>query len=238
MEKGDLSDLKAYLQYLIECDIKEIYMPQHPLPMAHDRGHPVDPVKSSPQEQLAAIRSALGNCMECPLSRNRKNIVFGEGNPCADILFVGEGPGSDEDRTGRPFVGKAGQLLTRIIENGMKIPRASVYICNIVKCRPPENRTPREDEIQTCLPFLEQQIDAVQPKVIVTLGLPASQTLLRTDKPMRLLRGNWHDYRGIPVMPVFHPSYVLRQYTVPVRRQVQEDTQEVLRFLAETTESH
>ena len=238
MEKGNLSALKAYLQYLIECDIKELYMPQQVSPLVHDRGHPVDPVKTSHQEQLAAIQSDLDNCIKCSLSKKRKNIVFGEGNPSANIMFVGEGPGSDEDRTGRPFVGKAGQLLTRIIENGMKISRNSVYICNIVKCRPPENRTPMEDEIRTCLPFLERQIAVVQPKVIVTLGLPASQTLLRSDKPMRLLRGNWHDYRGIPVMPVFHPSYVLRQYTVPVRRQVQEDTQEVLRFLAETTEFH
>jgi DNA polymerase len=160
--------------------------------------------------------------------------VFGQGDPDADILFVGEAPGGEEDRTGLPFVGRAGQLLNQIIENGMGLSRAEVYICNVLKCRPPSNRTPQEHEVQACLAFLKKQIAAIQPRVIVSLGLPAARALLEVDKPMHQLRGNWHSYEGIPVMPTFHPAYVLRNYTVPIRRQVWEDVKEVIRFLAET----
>jgi len=180
---------------------------------------------------LDAVRGALGDCRRCPLAERRRHIVFGEGNPAADILFVGEGPGEDEDRTGRPFVGRAGQLLTQIIEKGMKIPRADVYICNIVKCRPPGNRVPLAEEVAACLPFLVRQIEAVHPRAIVTLGRAATCTLLGVQEPMTRLRGRWGSFRGIPLMPTFHPSYVLRRYTVEVRRQVYEDTLAVMRLL-------
>ena len=198
-----------------------------------------EPKSESParQETLSDVRTELGDCKRCALSRIRTNIVFGEGNPKAEIVFVGEGPGSEEDRTGRPFVGRAGQLLTRIIENGMKIDRSSVYICNIVKCRPPGNRTPRDDEVETCFPFLAKQIKVIKPRVIVTLGQPATCALLGVQKPMHALRGTWNSFEGIPVMPTFHPSYVLRRYTRSVRGQVHADTQKVMRFLRESIES-
>jgi DNA polymerase len=187
---------------------------------------------------LEAIREEIGDCRRCSLSQKRKNIVFGEGNPEAEILFVGEGPGADEDLTGRPFVGSAGELLTRIIENGMEIPRSQVYICNIVKCRPPENRTPHDEEVGVCLPFLEKQIEAIQPRVIITLGRTAARALLKTNEAMHQIRGKWQTYRGIPLMPTFHPSYVLRRYTVPVRKLVFGDVQEVLRFLSAKKDNH
>lgn len=180
-------------------------------------------------EALEAVRLDLGDCTRCKLHAHRTKLVFGVGNPKADILFVGEGPGEDEDKRGEPFVGRAGQLLTRIIEDGMGLRRADVYICNIVKCRPPQNREPEADEIATCLPFLERQIAAVAPKVIVTLGRPSTSTLLGKPVAITKLRGKWHEYRGVPLMPTYHPAYVLRQYTAEVRRHVWEDMKEVLR---------
>ncbi len=159
---------------------------------------------------LASIRDDLGDCQRCKLCSGRTNIVFGVGNPTPRIMFIGEGPGRDEDLRGEPFVGRAGQLLTQIITNGMKLQREDVYIANIVKCRPPENRNPEPDEIAACRPFLERQIDVVRPRVIVALGLIAAQTLLATKTPISKLRGQWHDYRGIKLMPTLHPAYLLR----------------------------
>ncbi|MBK7977195.1 MAG: uracil-DNA glycosylase [Deltaproteobacteria bacterium] len=178
---------------------------------------------------LEAVRLDLGDCTRCKLHTHRTKLVFGVGNPEAEILFVGEGPGEDEDKRGEPFVGRAGQLLTRIIEDGMGLERSDVYICNIVKCRPPQNREPERDEIATCLPFLERQIAAVAPKVIVSLGRPSTSTLLGRHVAITALRGKWQEYRGIPLMPTYHPAYVLRQYTADVRRHVWEDMKEVLR---------
>ena len=229
--------VREYVRYLLESGVEHVGVPgKQAGPNSGWRtGATAPPVVRSDLvvgQGLKEIQAAMAGCMGCALAKGRKNIVFGEGNPEAEIVFVGEGPGGEEDLTGRPFVGPAGQLLTRIIEKGMQIPRSSVYICNIVKCRPPGNRTPEEDEVQACLPYLEKQLEAIGPKVIVALGLPATRTLLGTgQRPMHELRGRWHEYRGIPVMPVFHPSYVLRRYTLPVRRQVYEDTLEVLRFL-------
>lgn len=229
-----LKSVKDYLCFLMESNVQEIRIHK---PIEHrDPGEPGPAEQTEPEAQekqgaLDLVRSELGDCKRCPLSRIRNKIVFGEGNPFAEIVFIGEGPGSDEDRTGRPFVGRAGQMLTRIIEMGMEIPRSSVYICNIIKCRPPGNRNPREEEIRACFPFLEKQIDTIQPKVIITLGHPATCTLLNLEKPMHMLRGTWHSYKGIPVMPTFHPSYVLRRYTVEVRKRVHEDTQKALRHL-------
>jgi uracil-DNA glycosylase family 4 len=162
------------------------------------------------QTGLPAVCEELGGCTRCKLHKNRTNIVFGEGNPSAVLVFVGEGPGSEEDKQGRPFVGAAGQLLTDIIVKGMKLAREDVYICNIVKCRPPSNRNPEPDEIGACEPFLIKQLEAIKPKVIVALGNIAAKTLLKTDKGITALRGTWQTYQGIPLMPTFHPAYLLR----------------------------
>jgi uracil-DNA glycosylase family 4 len=177
---------------------------------------------------LDEVRSALGECTRCGLCEGRQTIVFGSGNPNADILFIGEGPGEQEDRQGLPFVGRAGELLTKMIEGGIKISRDDVYICNIVKCRPPENRNPLPDEVSACRPFLDGQIDAVKPRVIVSLGKPAASLLLGREVPITRIRGTWHEYRGIPLMPTLHPAYVLRQYTPENRRNVWEDLKQAL----------
>jgi DNA polymerase len=162
------------------------------------------------------------------LHEGRNTIVFGDGNPDADILFVGEGPGQSEDEQGLPFVGRAGELLTQMIEKGMGLSRSDVYICNIVKCRPPRNRTPLPDEVAACRPFLDGQIEAVRPKVIVALGKPATGLLLDREVAITRIRGTWHDYRGTPLMPTLHPAYVLRQYTPENRRAVWEDLKAAL----------
>ena len=158
---------------------------------------------------LDEVRRALGDCKRCKLCSGRKNLVFGVGNPKARLVFVGEGPGAEEDNQGIPFVGAAGQLLTKMI-TAMGYSRDEVYICNVVKCRPPGNRNPEPDEIAACQPFLEAQLNAIRPSVIVTLGKFAAQTLLRTDTPITRLRGQWREYVGIPLMPTFHPAYLLR----------------------------
>src|SRR5574337_2133049 len=162
-----------------------------------------------PSLTLAHVRQTLGECTRSQLHTGRKHIVFGVGNPKAWLVFVGEAPGADEDQQGEPFVGKAGQLLTRIIE-AMKLTREQVYICNIVKCRPPANRNPEPDEIAACEPFLLAQLQVIQPKLICVLGTVAAQTLLRTKEPISKLRGRFYDYHGIPVLPTFHPAYLLR----------------------------
>ena len=178
---------------------------------------------------LAAIREEIGDCRRCKLCSGRTHIVFGVGDPCAAVMFVGEGPGEEEDRRAEPFVGRAGQLLTEIITKGMGLKRSEVYIANVVKCRPPKNRNPEPDEIATCQPFLLRQIAAIRPRVIVALGKFAAQTLLETQTPISKLRGRWHDYRGTKLMPTFHPSYLLRNPAD--KRLVWEDIQLVLREL-------
>jgi uracil-DNA glycosylase family 4 len=159
---------------------------------------------------LDELRAALGDCRRCKLCRSRTNIVFGAGNPHTQLMFVGEGPGRDEDLQAEPFVGRAGQLLTEIITKGMKLRRADVYIANVIKCRPPENRNPEPDEIAACQPFLLRQIELIQPRVIVALGTFAAQTLLASRVPISRLRGQWFEYRGIKLMPTLHPAYLLR----------------------------
>ena len=181
-----------------------------------------------PGASLDEVRAALGECTRCRLHEGRNRIVFGDGNPDADLVFVGEGPGEQEDLQGLPFVGRAGELLTQMIERGLGIPRRSVYICNIVKCRPPQNRTPLADEVHACRGFLDGQIDAVRPKVIVALGKPATSLLLGRDVSITRVRGVWQEYRGIAVMPTFHPAFVLRQYTAENRRLVWEDLKSAL----------
>ena len=161
-------------------------------------------------ESLDDLRAAIGDCQRCKLCSGRTHIVFGVGNPRAKLMFVGEGPGRDEDLKGEPFVGRAGQLLTDIITKGMGLKREDVYICNVVKCRPPENRNPEPDEVAACEPFLKKQIDIVRPQIIVGLGKFAVQTLLNSKMPIGKLRGTWASYHGIKLMPTFHPAYLLR----------------------------
>ncbi|HYS79001.1 MAG TPA: uracil-DNA glycosylase [Candidatus Dormibacteraeota bacterium] len=174
---------------------------------------------------LGMIREEIGDCTRCGLCGGRTNIVFGVGNPDARLMFVGEGPGADEDLKGEPFVGRAGQLLTKIIES-MGLQRGDVYIANVVKCRPPENRTPLPDEIGTCSPFLFQQIRAIRPRVVVCLGTPAAQTLLGTRETITRLRGAFRDLEGIRVMPTFHPAYLLRNPAA--KREVWDDMKKVM----------
>jgi DNA polymerase len=181
-----------------------------------------------PEQTLADVREALDDCRRCPLCKTRTSIVFGEGNLHAGLVFVGEAPGADEDRQGQPFVGKAGQLLTRIIV-AMGLQRQDVYICNILKCRPPDNRNPRPEEIAACEPFLVRQLQAIQPKMICALGTFAAQALLKTDVPISLLRGRFQSYHGIALMPTYHPAYLLRN--PGAKRQVWEDVQKIMKAL-------
>ena len=178
---------------------------------------------------LEALREAIGDCQRCKLCSGRTHLVFGVGDPHAKLMFVGEGPGRDEDLQGEPFVGRAGQLLTDIITKGIGIKREDVYICNVVKCRPPENRNPEPDEVAACEPFLKRQIDLVQPKIIVGLGKFAVQTLLKSNVAISKLRGNWHRYHGIKLMPTFHPAYLLRNPAD--KKLVWEDIKKVIKEL-------
>lgn len=190
-------------------------------------GSPPDPVPVD-KETLDNVRLDLGNCTRCGLSGARTNLVFGVGNPGARVVFVGEAPGRDEDLQGEPFVGEAGQLLTKIIA-AMQFKRSDVYICNILKCRPPGNRNPQPEEIGQCQPFLLRQLRALNPEAIVCLGTFAAQTLLKTKEPISRLRGRFHDYHGIPLMPTFHPAFLLRNPAM--KREVWEDMQKVMRLL-------
>lgn len=205
---------------------------QVPPPAAGPYVPPTDPVGCPPPEAvagaatLAALEAAIRGCLKCPLGPGRLSFVFGEGDPGAGLMFIGEGPGRDEDLQGRPFVGKAGELLDKMI-GGLGLARAQVYIANVVKCRPPDNRTPAPEESQACLGYLRRQIELIQPKVIVTLGATPLRELLGVKEGITKVRGQWQRLeqggRAIPVMPTFHPAYVLRQYTQEVRRAVWED---------------
>ena len=176
-------------------------------------------------DSLLKIREHLGDCTRCRLHKTRKNIVFADGNPNADLVFVGEGPGADEDATGIPFVGRAGKLLTQMIE-AMGLQRKDVYICNVVKCRPPENRQPEPDEVTTCSPYLVRQLEVVNPKVIVCLGATAAQTLLETTTGISKFRGQWLDFRGKKLLATYHPAYLLRNPAA--KGEVWKDLQKVM----------
>ena len=179
-------------------------------------------------DTLERIREDLGECTRCRLHTTRNKIVFGAGNPRAELVFVGEGPGHDEDVQGLPFVGRAGKLLTQMIE-AMGLQRDQVYICNVVKCRPPENRRPEDDEVAICSPFLYRQLDVIQPKAIVCLGLTAAQALLKTKEPISRFRGQWLDYRGTKLLATYHPAYLLRN--PPAKAEVWKDLQKVMAHL-------
>jgi uracil-DNA glycosylase family 4 len=176
-------------------------------------------------DTLLKIREDMGDCTRCKLHKGRNKIVFGDGNPKAELVFVGEGPGADEDAQGLPFVGRAGKLLTQMIE-AMGLLRKDVYICNVVKCRPPENRTPEPDEVLTCSPFLLRQIDVIKPKVIVCLGAVAAKTLLQTTRGISQYRGEWQEWRGRKLLATYHPAYLLRN--PPAKADVWKDLQKVM----------
>ena len=175
---------------------------------------------------LEELRTHIGDCRRCKLAPHRTHLVFGVGNPRARLVFVGEAPGRDEDLQGEPFVGRAGQLLTEIITKGMKLRREDVYIANVIKCRPPDNRNPEPDEVASCEPFLLRQLELIGPEVVVALGKFAVQTLLRVKTPITQLRGRWYDYHGIKLMPTFHPAYLLRNPAD--KRLVWQDIQKVM----------
>jgi uracil-DNA glycosylase len=196
-------------------------------PQSRPFAGPLPGVVDGEPPTLDQIRRELGDCRRCKLCSGRKNIVFGSGNPRAELVFVGEGPGADEDVQGVPFVGAAGQLLTKMIE-AMGYNRDQVYICNVVKCRPPNNRNPEPDEVAACEPFLRAQLQAVRPKAIVALGKFAAQTLLRDSTPITRMRGQWREYEGIKLMPTFHPAYLLRQPAE--KKKAWEDLQQVMKF--------
>lgn len=189
-------------------------------------------------EALRVIQDDIGDCTRCRLHQGRTQIVFGVGNPKAKLIFVGEGPGADEDAQGIPFVGRAGQLLTQMIERtaegeGIPIRRKDVYICNVVKCRPPGNRAPEPDEMEICGRFLKRQLEAIHPKAICVLGGTAAKALLNTKTGITKLRGEWHRWGEIPVMPTFHPSFLLRAYNKDAKRLAWEDLKKVLHFVYE-----
>jgi DNA polymerase len=184
----------------------------------------------SQADALVAIREDIGDCTRCKLhTLGRRQVVFGVGNPRADLMFVGEAPGADEDIQGEPFVGRAGQLLTKIIE-AIGLSRGDVYIANVIKCRPPQNRNPEQDEVDTCEPFLFRQIDVIEPKVIVALGTFAARALLRTLDPISRLRGRVFEYRGAKLIPTFHPAYLLRNPAS--KREVWEDMKLVKKLIS------
>jgi uracil-DNA glycosylase family 4 len=197
------------------------------------RWSPIPPDSKTPSgsgtsghgETLESLAATAAGCTLCRLSEKRQTVVFGEGDPNARVMFIGEGPGAEEDRTGRPFVGQAGQLLDRMIF-AMGFERDEVYIANVVKCRPPGNRDPKDDEVVACAPYLDRQIELIGPEVIVALGKPASLRLTGTNKPMGALRGRWLSYRGTPLMPVFHPAYLLRK--PKAKREAWEDLKLVM----------
>ena len=248
----DNQTLRRYLEYYQDLGIGSVYRRsaapletaeeapvQAPAPAA--QAAPVEPAISLPPmtpagETLLQIVEDLGDCKRCRLHEGRNQIVFGVGHEHATLVFVGEGPGADEDEQGIPFVGRAGQLLTQMIENtakkeGMPLRRDDVYICNVVKCRPPGNRTPEPDEMERCGQFLFRQIIAIRPKAICALGGTAARALTGHKEGVTKMRGKWFQWRDIPVMVTYHPSYLLRPYNQDAKREAWEDLKKVLHFV-------
>lgn len=226
-----LSALRGYLNDLKETGVEGLPFEKGSRGLGADKdeaGRPACESASKPSfpDTLGNIRDDMGDCRRCSLGDTRTSLVFGVGNPNARLVFVGEAPGRDEDAQGEPFVGEAGRLLTKIIE-AMGFSREDVYICNVIKCRPPGNRNPSPEEVEVCHPFLLRQIQAISPEVIVALGTFAAQTLLHTREPISRLRGRFHDYHGIQLMPTFHPAYLLRNPAM--KREVWDDMKSVLR---------
>lgn len=237
--------LRGYLTFYRDLGVREIYRRRPPVQPDVPAAAPQISAMETPQliplapagDTLAQIRADIGdNCRRCRLCEQRNKIVFGAGDEQAKLVFVGEGPGADEDAQGIPFIGRAGQLLTQMIDNtaqkeGIPIKRENVYICNVVKCRPPENRTPQPDEMEICGEFLFRQLMAIRPKAICALGSTAAKALLATKDGVTKLRGNWQKWRDIPVIVTYHPSYLLRPYNQDAKRQAWEDLKKVLHFV-------
>ncbi len=237
--------IRQRLEFYRDLGIEQVHMPRTPKPveppstMAAPKPSAtltVLPSLAPEDDSLDTIRLDIGDCKRCRLSEGRLNIVFGSGSEVAKLVFVGEGPGADEDEQGIPFIGRAGQLLTQMVDNtaareGIPITRADVYICNVVKCRPPENRTPQPDEMQTCGQFLYRQLLAIKPKAICALGGTAMKALLNTKEGITKLRGRWHTWHDIPVMITYHPSYLLRQYNQEAKREAWQDLKTLLHFV-------
>lgn len=232
-----VEDLQRYLAWEAEQGKVSILSARAAPSRSSEAAHrpstaPPAPVKPAARRSLEDVRDELGDCTRCKLCKGRTQIVFGVGNPKAELVFVGEGPGAEEDAQGLPFVGAAGQLLTKMIE-AMGLRRQDVYICNVVKCRPPGNRDPEPDEIEACEPFLKAQLASIQPRAIVALGRFAVQTLLRDKTPITRLRGTWREFSGIRLMPTFHPAYLLRYPSE--KRRAWSDLQQVMKFLGKGT---
>lgn len=253
--------LRRYLEFYQDLGISSLYRREaafiaeqtavvEPLPVVTPKIHIPEPelamskakipetlLPLAPEDDsLLKIQQDIGDCHRCRLCEQRNKIVFGVGNEQAKLVFVGEGPGADEDAQGFPFVGRAGQLLTQMIEGtaareGISLTRAGVYICNVVKCRPPENRTPQPDEMEICGQFLFRQLQVIQPKAICALGSTAAKAILGTKEGVTKLRGKWHKWNEIPVMVTYHPSYLLRPYNQDAKRESWEDLKKVLHFV-------
>ncbi len=220
--------LIEYLKFLKDLGIEEF--PKIRL----KKTKPIEKKPEKVEDVFKKMALNVAKCRACQLHEKRLNSVFGEGNPHTDLMFIGEAPGGDEDKQGRPFVGRAGQLLTKII-NAMGLERSDVYIANVIKCRPPFNRDPQPEEISACWHFIEKQIELIKPKVICTLGRISTKTILMTTDAISRLRGKFGNYKGIKVMPTYHPSYLLRNPSA--KKQVWEDMQKIMKFLAENSET-
>ena len=254
----DRDSLKRHLEFYRDLGIGQLNIPAGPLPDVKQSAASSTPAPTPsparpaanlmptnltptllpvapPDDTLQKISDEIGDCRRCRLCEKRNKIVFGSGNPQAKLVFVGEGPGADEDLTGLPFVGRAGQLLTQMIDGtaakeGFAIRRGDLYICNVVKCRPPENRTPLPDEMEICGQFLFRQLLTIRPKAICVLGGTAAKALLGTREGITKLRGNWQNWRDIQVMPTYHPSFLLRPYSQNAKRESWEDLKKVLHY--------
>lgn len=233
MSRNPQSLHSELLSYLREIGFKDLYLAPAGAPPAAAEAAPVDASDAVERsEALARLAERVSGCRECALAEGRRSVVFGSGNPDADLMFIGEGPGAEEDRRGLPFVGPAGELLTRIIR-AIDLAREDVYIANIVKCRPPRNRDPEPEEVAACRGYLESQIELVRPRLIVALGRVAAQTLLGNDQPLGRMRGQWHQVLGVPTMVTYHPAALLRNASL--KRPVWEDMQRVRDRLAGDT---
>jgi DNA polymerase len=226
MPPMDADLIRGYLEFYQDLGIKTLYR----------RAAPAAEAVAPAAETLPQILADIGDCRRCRLHEGRNKIVFGVGNPTAPLVFVGEGPGADEDAQGVPFVGRAGQLLTQMIENtakreGIALSREDVYICNVVKCRPPENRTPEPDEMEICGQFLARQLAAIRPKAICALGGTAARWVTGHKEGVTKMRGKWFQWREVPVMVTYHPSYLLRPYNQDAKREAWEDLKKVLHFV-------
>jgi DNA polymerase len=241
-------ELRRRIEYFKDLGVKELYrreaapdiaappVPEAPASVSEPLADTELPGLAPSGDTLIQIGQDIGDCTRCVLHKGRNKIVFGDGNPQAQLVFVGEGPGADEDAQGIPFVGRAGQLLTQMIEGtakkeGIPLMRSDVYICNVVKCRPPDNRTPEPQEMEICGQFLFRQLQVIRPKAICALGSTAAKALLGGKDGVTRLRGKWHKWRDIPLIVTYHPSYLLRAYNVEAKREAWEDLKKVLHFV-------